>query len=454
MTGYDREPARLRAAAERARTVGVVVVVALLGAASLSLAAGATEPFASGAAKPTPGKAFADRVLDEAILPPGARVTTSAGSAPLDAPFETIDPEAAIDIHRYYFVDESPEAVESYLEAHTPPGSKLISEGAITDTSDGDLPGIVYSIPVSGEHDVEADLDYLSGAVAGGAMIRVDAETVWEPSRPRTERAPDHGVVEVTGFSRSSVMRGSSGPVTFVVPAARARSVIGVLNALPLGPSGICMEDVLLFEIAVRPSKGSPPLFEAEGWQCPPEVEVTEHGRSMPALYDANCALLRAVVKVLPVHEAEATREAAIGCDPSAAPKPVHSSRVPPAARARLATIARDMAKANGDPHVEAVQAVATSHAQALRVATPGDSTPSIAGSEPVYLILLRGSFTAYDASPPSGAPLPTGSFLCVVVDQKTFQVTDWGLSRHPPPIALSSLGSVATISLAPTPSR
>ena len=69
MTGYDREPARLRAAAERARTVGVAVVVALLGAASLSLAAGATAPFALGAAKPTPGKAFADRVLDEAILP-------------------------------------------------------------------------------------------------------------------------------------------------------------------------------------------------------------------------------------------------------------------------------------------------------------------------------------------------------------------------------------------------
>jgi hypothetical protein len=36
----------------------------------------------------------------------------------------------------------------------------------------------------------------------------------------------------------------------------------------------------------------------------------------MPALYDANCALLRAVVKVLPAHEAEATREAAVGCDP------------------------------------------------------------------------------------------------------------------------------------------
>jgi hypothetical protein len=147
-------------------------------------------------------------------------------------------------------------------------------------------------------------------------VIRVDAETVWEPDRPRTERAPTHGVVEVTGFSRSSAMRGSSGPVTFVVPAARARSVLGVLNALPLGPKGICMEDALLFEITVRPSKEAPPSFEAEGWQCPPEVEVTGHGRPMPALYDANCALLRAVVKVLPAHEAKATREAAVGCDP------------------------------------------------------------------------------------------------------------------------------------------
>jgi hypothetical protein len=316
MTGCDREHARRRAAVARVRTVGVAVVVALLAAATLSSVAGVTSGSASGAAKPTPAEAFAGRVLDEAILPPGVRVTTSAGSAPLEAPFETIDPEAAIDFHRYYFVDESPQAVETYLEAHVPSRSRLVVEGSITDTPDGDLPGIVYSIPVSGPHEVEAELDYLSGTVAGGAVIRVDAETVWEPDRPRTERAPTHGVVEVTGFSRSSAMRGSSGPVTFVVPAARARSVLGVLNALPLGPKGICMEDALLFEITVRPSKEAPPSFEAEGWQCPPEVEVTGHGRPMPALYDANCALLRAVVKVLLAHEAEATREAAVGCDP------------------------------------------------------------------------------------------------------------------------------------------
>ena len=66
--------------------------------------------------------------------------------------------------------------------------------------------GIVYSIPVSGEHDVEADLDYLSGGVPGGAV---------DPRRRRDRLAacstedrtpPDHGVVEVTGFSGSSTM--------------------------------------------------------------------------------------------------------------------------------------------------------------------------------------------------------------------------------------------------------
>ena len=56
----------------------------------------------------------------------------------------------------------------------------------------------------------------------------------------------------------------------------------------------------------------------------------------------------------------------------------------------------------------------------------------------------MQGSFTAYDASP-SGRPAPTSSFLSVV-GRGTFQMADWGLGRHPPRVALSSLGTVARI--------
>jgi hypothetical protein len=42
-------------------------------------------------------------------------------------------------------------------------------------------------------------------------------------------------------------------------------------------------------------------------------VVVTEHGRNMTPLSDAGCSLGRAVVDVLPPHEAKGTRSS-VGC--------------------------------------------------------------------------------------------------------------------------------------------
>jgi hypothetical protein len=181
-------------------------------------------------------------------------------------------------------------------------------------------------------------------------------------------------------------------------------------------------------------------------------VDVSEHGRAMPDLADGSCSLLRAVVRVLPAHKANATRAAGKGCVPPASPRA--GSKIPAAALARLTKIAREMARANGDVHASHVLAVATTHAAALRVATPGDATPSVPAGMPVYLITMRGRFTAFDSSPPSGASLPKGTFLAVVVDAATFRVTDWGLGTRPSRVKLSSLGRVDTLHLTGAPVR
>ena len=86
--------------------------------------------------------------------------------------------------------------------------------------------------------------------------------------------------------------------------------------------------------------------------------------------------------------------------------------------------------------------AVLTTHAKALTSATPGDIIPG-AGGVPVFLVTMRGCFAATAASRPPGAAAPTGSYLSVVVDAKTFQVLDSGLSPSPPPVSPASLGPV-----------
>lgn len=111
----------------------------------------------------------------------------------------------------------------------------------------------------------------------------------------------------------------------------------------------------------------------------------------------------------------------------------------------RLSEIAVAFAKANGDAHPNSVEAVATTRGPALTVATPGDFITH-GNSTPVYLIVMKGNFIAYGASPPVGAALPTGHYLSVVIDQKTYEVTDYGISHRRPPKSPSMLGPVTRL--------
>jgi hypothetical protein len=111
-------------------------------------------------------------------------------------------------------------------------------------------------------------------------------------------------------------------------------------------------------------------------------------------------------------------------------------------AAVRLDAIAMAAARGNGDARPAWIEVVITTHGKALESATPGDTEPSGNGTT-VYLITMKGRFTGYDASVPSGARLPTGTYISLVVNARTFAVTDSGLSQHAPPVAPASLGPV-----------
>jgi hypothetical protein len=126
------------------------------------------------------------------------------------------------------------------------------------------------------------------------------------------------------------------------------------------------------------------------------------------------------------------------GCATSAA----DGRAVPASAVPRLTVMAERAAKINGDASPVWVTAVLTTHARALTSATPGDFVPGADGV-PVYLVTMYGNFTAYAASIPPGAKAPTGRYVSIVVDARTFEGTDFGISESPPPVAPASLGPV-----------
>ena len=130
---------------------------------------------------------------------------------------------------------------------------------------------------------------------------------------------------------------------------------------------------------------------------------------------------------------------AAAGCGRSAAATgaPVPASAIP-----RLTAIAHRAATINGDPSPAWITAVVTTHAKALTSATPGDYLPGSAHIK-VFLITMRGRFTASDATGPPGAEAPTGRYLSLVIDANTFRGLDFGISPKPPPVPPASLGPV-----------
>lgn len=47
---------------------------------------------------------------------------------------------------------------------------------------------------------------------------------------------------------------------------------------------------------------------------------------------------------------------------------------------------------------------------------------------QPAFVAVVRGRFTAYEASVPPGSPIPTGSVMTITFDANSLEVTDWGI--------------------------
>ena len=134
---------------------------------------------------------------------------------------------------------------------------------------------------------------------------------------------------------------------------------------------------------------------------------------------------------------AAALTVAGCGGATAATGRPVPRSVVP-----HLTAIAERAARLNGDRHPAWATAVLTTHARALRSATPGDYVPNRHGV-PVYLVTIRGQFVCNTCTGPSGAKAPRGAYISLVIDAQTFNGMDFGISPKPPPVLPASLGPV-----------
>ena len=93
----------------------------------------------------TTAEAFAHRLLAEASVPPGARSTTKVRSTWLKFPLDNPAISGLIDLHRFYLVENPPDAVEGYVESHLPKGAK-VNETTTSSGPTGTATGVSVSL--------------------------------------------------------------------------------------------------------------------------------------------------------------------------------------------------------------------------------------------------------------------------------------------------------------------
>ena len=92
---------------------------------------------------------------------------------------------------------------------------------------------------------------------------------------------------------------------------------------------------------------------------------------------------------------------------------------------ARLKTIVKDAAKADGDAHPSGVMVFASRRHEANIAAGAGSGVP---GSQPVYLVVARGHFICTGCTGPLGAAPPRGNVITMVLERKTLRGLDGGI--------------------------
>jgi hypothetical protein len=306
----------------RRRRIAVIVVGCAMALATLPavLAGSGQTGVASGfpAAAPSygvsaTGSQFAAQVLASAPIPPGAQPWwTAAPPAALDGPLEGVGEAPLIDLHDFYLVGEPAGAnliapypaqnspLDSYVLAHLPSGSSFQGSGSQGGPG-GSAVFFAVSLPTSGPNESLAQLLYATSPTTGGEyLLRIDAQVVWVPDRSSADAIPVPATAQLTGYAIATAMGYSSGRVTVQLDQADSTRLAAAINALPLAPQALCMEDSLLYKITFEPQRGSGQTDQVSGGLCPKAVDVTLGATPLPPLSDAGCSVLSLVASLLP----------------------------------------------------------------------------------------------------------------------------------------------------------
>jgi len=252
--------------------------------------ASTTPPTTPGPTPKEAATALGQRMLARAVLPTGARPSTSAAPSVLRGPCELV-PGKFVLAHRVWTVPDDSDAVYQWLQAHPPSGFQ--STGTCSSVKD---PGVVQSrtvidgLLIDQENISEAELQFgIAKNGAGGTTVRADAVVGWTERRAGDEYVPAADRVVIVSVIRAFQPGKPVVRRVVVTDHAKVAQIERAFDALRVSPSpwvsGCYMltSNAVSYRIAFASSPTAAPDVVATAAACSP-LNVTVGGRPRPAL--------------------------------------------------------------------------------------------------------------------------------------------------------------------------
>lgn len=245
--------------------------------------------------------ALAARLVANLDLPSGARPAhVRALPEALRQPGIPIGSPHQVDIRRLFAIRRPMSAIQGFLSAHVPGGMGIAGQGSANGPHGADpVQGLNYSLRSLPPGINDAELVITMVPVAGGSLLRADAEAIWYPPRAAAEHLDASGIreVRITGTVSPPMARTAARTITSRRAIAR---LAGILNSLPAAPSPPvwCPAIFFSYRLTVIPAAPAAPRVVAEPTGCA-TVGDTVDGAVQPVLWDGGGKLAGAARSLL-----------------------------------------------------------------------------------------------------------------------------------------------------------
>jgi hypothetical protein len=249
-----------------------------------------TSPSAAAVSPKSRAVADAAAILASFAVPPGARRLSGAPEGVLKQPPILPSTPDLVDDSSWWQVPEAPRAVLGWERAHLPRQFSAAGNGALYGPGTAAWSGS-FSLPaVSGVLNSRQLLVEATAVGDGQTALRVDAQVIWLPAKPASERIPSAArVVTITAIPGLDATGRALAPVT-ITDATVVRRIASLIDGLPVFPPGTysCpMDTGKGLRLTFRATARGPALAVVTTYMdgCG-GVDVTVGGAAQPGLSD------------------------------------------------------------------------------------------------------------------------------------------------------------------------